>query len=250
MEDALKQNLRYLGLTTIERRFDEEAARAAEGQVPSFDFFSDMIAMEVGARKERAVARKIKKACFPMPKTLSSFDWTAPERINRELVQYLFRMDFVARKENVGFIGQPGTGKTHLLTALGIQACKRGLDVLFAQAIDIINDLSEVAGQPEYNERLKRYKAPDLLCIDEIGYLPIDAQGANLFFQVVSARYETGSIALTSNLAYQDWKQVFAGIECISAAILDRVMHHNHTVVIEGTSYRMKDAARLARETP
>ena len=248
MDSALKENLQYLGLTTIAGLFDLEAGKAAERQASSIDFFADMIAAEVGARRERAVNRKIKKACFPSPKTLASFDWTAPEKINRELVQYLFRLDFMDRKENVVFIGQPGTGKTHLMTALGIHACGVGKDVLFAQAIDIINDLAEVAGQPEYNQRFRKYRTPDLLCVDEIGYLPIDERGADLFFQVISARYETGSTVLSSNLAYQDWAPVFAGNTCLTAAILDRIMHRCHTVVITGTSYRLKDAARQAEE--
>ena len=250
MDDILKKNLQYLGLTTIARQFDTEAAAAAEKQTSAIDFFSDMILAEVSARQERSVNRKIKKACFPAMKTLADFDWTAPEKINRELVQYLFRLDFIHRKENAVFIGQPGTGKTHLMTALGYQACRCGMNVLFAQAIDIINDLSEVAGQPEYNQRFRKYRSPDLLCIDEIGYLPIDERGADLFFQVISARYETGSTVLTSNLAYQDWAPVFAHNTCLTAAILDRIIHRCHTVVIEGSSFRMKDAARQMENRP
>ena len=126
------------------------------------------------------------------------------------------------------------------MSALGYHACKHGHTVRFTQAIDIINQLAVAEANGTYIDALKEYTAPEVLCIDEIGFLPIDAHGADLFFQVISARYETGSIILTSNLAFQDWVPVFAGNTALTSAILDRILHHCNTILIEGKSYRMK----------
>lgn len=240
MNEELLRDLDYLGLTQIKKVVDDMAAAAAKAGKEPLELFAGLIAEEARARRERTISRKIKHACFPVVKTLDDFDWEAPDKINRDLVRFLFRLEFVQKKENVAFIGTPGVGKTHLMTALGYHACRHGHTVRFAQAIDIINRLAEAQAEGTYTEVLKEYTAPDVLCIDEIGFLPIDAHGADLFFQVVSARYETGSILLTSNLAFQDWVPVFAGNRALTSAILDRLLHHCTTVFIEGKSYRMK----------
>jgi len=144
-------------------------------------------------------------------------------------------------KANVIFLGLVGLGKSHLATALGYAACQQGMSVLFANAIDVINTLHAAQTKGTLKAELRKYTSPSLLVLDEIGYLPIDQRGADLLFQVISARYERGSIVLTTNKAYNQWPTIFNGDSTITSAVLDRLLHHGHTVVIEGPSYRMKD---------
>ena len=138
-------------------------------------------------------------------------------------------------------MGLVGLGKTHLATALGYAACQHGHSVLFANAIDVINTLSAAQTKGVLKTQLKRYLSPAILVLDEVGYLPIDQRGADLLFQVISQRYERGSIILTSNKAFKQWPAIFNGDSTITSAVLDRLLHHAETVVIEGSSYRMKD---------
>ena len=153
----------------------------------------------------------------------------------------LFRLSFIQEKANVIFLGLVGLGKTHLATALGYAACQHGYSVLFANAIDVINTLSAAQTKGTLKSELKRYLSPALLLLDEIGYLPIDQRGADLLFQVISQRYERGSIVLTSNKAFKQWATIFNGDSTITSAVLDRLLHHAETVLIEGSSYRIKD---------
>jgi DNA replication protein DnaC len=138
-------------------------------------------------------------------------------------------------------MGLVGLGKTHLATALGYAACQQGMNVLFANAIDVINTLSEAQNKGSLKSELRKYTTPSLLVLDEVGYLPIDQRGADLLFQVISARYERGSIVLTTNKAYKQWSSIFNGDSTITSAVLDRLLHHGETVIIEGSSFRMKD---------
>jgi len=148
---------------------------------------------------------------------------------------------FIDEKTNAIFLGLCGTGKTHLATALGYAACQHGYSVLFANAIDAINTLSAAQAQGALKTQLKRYLSPALLILDEVGYLPIDQRGADLLFQVISQRYERGSIVITSNKAFKQWPSIFNGDSTITSAVLDRLLHHAETTIIEGSSYRMKD---------
>jgi DNA replication protein DnaC len=147
----------------------------------------------------------------------------------------------VAQKANVVFLGNVGLGKTHLAVALGYAACQENHSVLFAGAISVINDLAAAQKRGLLKRQLKRYLAPDLLLLDEIGYLPIDQHGADLLFQVISQRYERGSIVLTTNKPFKQWSSIFNNDSTIASAVIDRLLHHAETVVIEGSSYRMKD---------
>ena len=150
-------------------------------------------------------------------------------------------MRFIDEKANAIFLGLCGLGKTHLATALGYAACQHGYSVLFANAIDAINTLSAAQARGALKTQLKRYLSPALLILDEVGYLPIDQRGADLLFQVISQRYERGSIVITSNKAFKQWPTIFNGDSTITSAVLDRLLHHAETVLIEGSSYRMKD---------
>ena len=184
---------------------------------------------------------RVKAARFPVLKTLEQFQWDWPKSINRLQVQTLFRLLFVEQNANVIFLGTVGLGKTHLATALGYAACLEGQSVLFANTIDIINNLSGAQKRNALKNELKKYLRPRVLVLDELGYLPIDQHGADLLFQVISQRYERGSIILTTNKPFKQWPSIFNNDSTITSAVLDRLLHHAETVVIEGTSFRMKD---------
>ena len=156
-------------------------------------------------------------------------------------LDHLFQLRFIENKENILFLGGCGVGKTHLSIALAQKACRNGYSVLFASAVDIINTLSTAKAMHTLDQALKKYLSVQVLLIDELGYLPIDKQGADLLFQVISKRYERGSILLTSNRAFKEWSKIFNNDSAITSAILDRLLHHSQVIVISGKSYRMKD---------
>jgi DNA replication protein DnaC len=156
-------------------------------------------------------------------------------------VQHQFHLEFIKAKANLIFLGGVGLGKSHLATALGYAACLQGYSVLFVSAIDVINTLSTAKAAGRLKAELKKYTKPALLILDELGYLPIDKAGADLLFQVISLRYEQGAIVITSNRAFKEWPKIFNNDSTLTAAILDRLLHHADTIVIEGKSFRMKD---------
>ena len=176
-----------------------------------------------------------------MLKTLDQFDWNWPTKINRLLIQNLFHLDFVANNANVVFISGTGLGKSHLMTALGHAACLRGHSVLFTGAIDIINSLAAAQASGSIKQALNHYIKPRVLCIDELGYLPIDKFGADCLFQIISHRYERGATLVTTNRIYKHWASIFDKDAVLTSALLDRLLHHAETVLIEGKSYRSKD---------
>ena len=173
-----------------------------------------------------------------MLKTLDQFDWNWPTKINRPQVQNLFHLDFVAKRANIVFISGTGLGKSHLMTALGYAACQRGHAVLFTGAIDIINTLAAAQATGGLKRALAAYVKPELLCIDELGYLPIDKFGADCLFQIISHRYERGATMLTTNRVFKQWAGIFNNDAVLTSALLDRLLHHAETVLIEGKSYR------------
>ncbi len=192
-------------------------------------------------RRDRATKSRIRLARFPVIKTLEPFRWDWPTRINRLQVQNHFRLDFIQDKANLIFLGGVGLGKTHLATALGYAACLQGYSVLFASAIDVINTLSAAKGNGRLKAELKQYTKPALLILDELGYLPIDKAGADLLFQVISLRDAQGAIIMTSTRAFKEGPKIFNNDSTLTAAILDRLLHHAETVIIEGKSFRMQD---------
>ena len=175
------------------------------------------------------------------PNSLDQFNWSWPKKLNRLQVKNLFRLQFVADKSNVIFLGGVGLGKSHLAAALAYQACLEGHTVFFATAIDVINTLAAAQSAGRMKQELKKYTRPSLLVLDELGFLPIDKAGADLLFQVISLRYEQGALVITSNRAFKDWAEIFNNDSTLTSAILDRLLHHAETVIIEGKSYRMKD---------
>jgi DNA replication protein DnaC len=240
-EQLLRQHLQYLNLISCLETYNDLARQAAKDNWSHIRFLEHLAEAEVNGRKDRSNQRRIQAARFPVLKTIEGFDWNWPKKINRLQVQNLFRLAFLESNTNVIFLGGVGLGKTHLSTALAYQACIKGYSVLYTSAIDIVNTLSssQNAGRLKYD--MKRYLKPDLLFIDELGYLPVDRKGADLLFQIISRRYERGSIILTTNKQFRKWPEIFCNDATLTSAVLDRLLHHAETVVVEGKSYRMKD---------
>jgi DNA replication protein DnaC len=241
MTTDLDQHLDQLRLPFIKKHYQQQATLAAKNGQTHLDYLAALIAGEAACRGDRATARRIRAARFPVIKTLDTFRWDWPQKINRLQIQDLFRLQFIHDKANVIFLGLVGCGKTHLGSALGHAACEKGHSVLFANTIDVINTLFAAQLKGNLQAELRRYLRPQLLILDEVGYLPIDQRGADLLFQVISARYERGSIILTSNKAFKNWPSIFNGDATITSAVLDRLLHHAETVLIEAKSFRMKD---------
>jgi DNA replication protein DnaC len=240
-EKHLAEQLTTLKLVAVQEHYLSLANEAAQQQWTHVDYLARLIELEATRRQELTVQRRIATARFPAIKTLDQFDWSWPKKINRTQIQNLFRLAFLPDKANVIFLGGVGLGKSHLACALGYAACQAGHSVLFTTAVDIINTLTAAQAACRLKAELKRFVAPAILCIDEVGYLPIDKTGADLLFQVISQRYERGSIVLTTNQAYKHWAKVFNNDATLTSAVLDRLLHHAETVIIEGKSYRMKD---------
>jgi len=239
--ERVQEQLTYLKLPFMREHFEPLAKEAAQAHWGHVDYLAGLVEGEALDRQQRAIGRRIRLARFPVIKTLESFQWTWPRKINRLQVQNLFRLKFVEDKANVIILGGVGLGKTHLATALGHAACLKGHSVLFATAVDVINTLAAAQNAGRLKQELNKYLKPMLIVLDEIGYLPIDKTGADLLFQIISKRYERGSIVLTSNRVFKKWPEIFNNDSTLTSALLDRLLHHAETVLIEGKSYRMKD---------
>lgn len=239
--DLLRAHLGNLKLSYVLEHFEALTQQASAEQWSHLDHLTRLIEGEAHRREDRSVQRRVALARFPVVKTIDQFDWGWPKKINRPQIQNLFRLHFIADKANVMFIANVGLGKSHLSIALGHTACLRGYSVLFTTAVDIINSLAAAQVHGNLKRELRKYLRPQLLLIDELGYLPIDKHGADLLFQVISGRYEHGAIVITSNRVYKHWPEIFNNDSTLTSALLDRLLHHAETVLIEGKSHRMKD---------
>jgi DNA replication protein DnaC len=242
MTDAvLAKHLRRLQLPYFVQHYPDLMAQAARESWPHERFLEHLVAGEVARRDEALITRRIKAAHLPGIKTLEGFDWSWPKKINRAQIQHLFRLDFVPPHGNVILLGGVGVGKTHLAIALAHSACLQGMTTLFTTAVDIVNSVAAAQATGGVKREMARLLKPAILCIDELGYLPIDKFGADALFQVISQRYERGSTLLTSNKAYKHWPEIFNNDSTLTSALLDRLLHHAETIVIEGRSYRMRE---------
>ena len=237
---TIDRHLLDLKLTFIADNYNDLAKQAADKQCSHVEYLGQLVEGEALLRRDRATQRRIRMARFPVIKTLDQFRWDWPTQINRAQVQHHFSLGFLADHMNLIYLGGVGLGKTHLASAMGYAACLQGYSVLFASAIDVINTLAAAKSAGRLKLELKKYAKPALLILDELGYLPIDKTGADLLFQVISLRYEQGSTLITSNRAFKDWPKIFNNDSTLTAAILDRLLHHAETIVIEGKSFRMK----------
>jgi DNA replication protein DnaC len=241
MINGLDEKLNYLKLSYMRENYESLAKKAAQKQWSHVNYLTELTIAEANLKKDRATQRRIRAARFPQIKTLEQFKWSWPQKINQLQVKNLFRLNFVDEKSNVVFLGSVGLGKTHLATALGYHACLKGYTVLFCSAVDAINSMAAAQSAGRLKQELRKYHKPALVILDELGYLPIDKAGADLLFQIISHRYEQGSLIITTNRAFKDWPEIFNNDSTLTSALLDRLLHHTETVVIEGKSYRMKE---------
>lgn len=241
LHERLLEHLAELKLTQIAESYRETLDDAARKNSSMLEVLASLIAAEVTARRQRALDRRIRQAKLPKRKTLDEYDFTFPKRIPKQKVLRLFDGEFIEQRQCAVLIGTTGTGKTHLLTALAYLACERGISVRFTRVIDMLNTLTTAQLNGTLERALKSYVNPTLLLLDELGYLPIDKRGADLMFQVVAARYESGSIVITTNRRFRDWGKIFDVDNTLATAMIDRLMHHGEALVIEGESYRTRD---------
>ena len=237
-EDPLQEQLRRLGLLRMAEIYAQVLSQAAKAGLSMKQTLARLAEEEARSRFERRIARRIREAKIPVHKTLDAFDWKRPKRINRDQVLALFDLGFVEKKHNVCFVGRSGVGKTHLATALALEACRKDRRVLFTTAVDVINQLQAAKSDGTFVRRLRSYLTPDCLLIDELGFLAIDRHGADLLFQVISGRYERGSVILTTNRPFKEWASLF-GDATVADAVINRLVHHSEVVVIEGRSARL-----------
>lgn len=235
---ALRGQLDILKLPFTKEHYEEFAVAAGTQGLSHVAYLERLIEGEALRKQDRCTERRILQGRFPVRKTLDGFDWSWPASINRLQIQNLFRLQFFKEKGNVIFISTTGLGKTHLSLALGYTACVEGHSVLFTSTIDAINNLVAAGKAGSRKQELRKYLRPDLLILDELGYLALDKTAADLLFQIISGRYERGSTIITTNLVYKKWAATLNNDATLTSALLDRLLHHSETVIIKGKSYR------------
>lgn len=231
---------RALKAPTLRDSVERLAERARSESWTHEEYLVACLQREVAARDAHGGEGRIRTARFPARKSLEEFDFDHARGLRRDLIAHLGTLDFVAAKENVVFLGPPGTGKTHLAIGLGIRSCQAGHRTLFATASQWVARLAEAHHTGRLQDELIKLGRYPLLVIDEVGYIPFEPEAANLFFQLVSSRYERASLIVTSNKPFGRWGEVF-GDDVVAAAMIDRLVHHAEVVALKGDSYRLKD---------
>lgn len=245
--DRVRRSLVGLKMPRALELLDHTLRQLERGEVSALEAIDTLLAEEFLLRENRRVKTALVMARLSTIKTLNGFDFSFQPSLDRGRILALAELQFIDRKEVIHFLGPPGTGKSHLAVALGVEAVKAGRSVYFATLAEIVGALAKAEREGRLRERLRWFCRAALLIVDEIGYLPVVAGGGNLFFQLVNARYERGAMILTSNRGFAEWGEVF-GDPVVATALLDRLLHHAVVIQIEGSSYRLRQHADLIPE--
>ena len=245
--DRIKGTLVGLRMPRALEMIDATVRQLERGELSPLEVIEELLAEELSIRENRRVKAALVMARLSTIKTLAGFDFAFQPSLDKSRVMALAELQFINRAEAVHLIGPPGTGKTHLSLALGVEAVKAGRSVYFASLADIIATLARAEREGTLREKIRYFCRFSLLIVDEIGYLPVTPGGGNLFFQLVNARYEKGAMILTSNRGFAEWGEIF-GDPVVATALLDRLLHHAVVFQIEGSSYRLREHADLPPE--
>lgn len=239
----LQANLKALNLSHMAINLEQVVRQARESGKSCDEFLLELTAAELQARADSRLARRTREAKFPLLKTLETFDTTAAPELDIRLIRDLAGGGYIRERRNAIFLGRSGAGKTHLATALGIEACKNNYRTRFITCYGLVNELIEARQERSLQRLIQRYVRYDLLILDELGYIPFSKEGSELLFQVLAERHERGSVMVTTNLGFADWTQVF-GDATMTAALLDRLTHKAHIVNCSWDSYRLKQSLK------
>ena len=247
MLDRIRHDLVGLKMPRALEALDQIVRRLEHAEISALEAIDILLAEELTLRENSRIKTALRMGRLATIKTLSGFDFSFQPSLDRDRILTLAQLGFVGRSEVVHFLGPPGTGKSHLATALGVEAVKAGRSVYFCTLAELLGQLARAEREGRLQERIRFFCRPALLIVDEIGYLPVVPGGGNLFFQLVNARYERGAMILTSNRGFAEWGDVF-GDPVVATALLDRLLHHAVVVQIEGSSYRLRQHAELMPE--
>ena len=241
-EALLADHLKQLKLTAVLRCYNALARQARENGTEYEDFLLSLIESEMEARADNRLKRRIRDARFPIIKTLEGFDFD-PTSLDRRLIRELAEGGYIGERRNIIFVGKTGTGKTHLATALGLEACSQGIRTRFVTGAGLTNELIEARSERAVNRLIQKTSRFGLLILDELGYVPFSREGSQLLFQLLAERYERASVIITTNLGFADWTQLF-GDPTLTAALLDRLTHKAHIVMCDWDSYRLRESLK------
>ena len=247
MQALLIDNLKTLRLSTMIRNLAAHLRQARQDKLDYDEFLLNLADVEVQVRQENGRKRRLREAKFPLLKPLDTFNFEAAGDLDVRLIKELSNSEYIKRARNIIFLGKSGTGKTHLATALGMEACKHGFRTRFVTGCALANELIEARDEKSLGRIIKRYAGYGLLIIDELGYVPFSKEGAELILQILTARHERKSVIITSNLGFGDWTQIF-GDPNLTAALLDRITHKAHFINCSWESYRLKESLKKKRD--